>query len=306
MIICAAVMLIAVIHGISTARQESRYVKDEEGSIRGLQIDPKKAVLSFPIEVTAQKNGVTVKLETVLSFGKDKQEVHLQKAPKVEESLKKVLQDVARQVENQDGTMIKLPSHLEDGTELRWSSLNTSSVPAVFLLLPLCLFFLYQYSIQKEKEAAQRKADELRRQLPSFNSQIMLLLGSGLIFHDAFARVSEGYRKQNNKGYLAQVVQEIYRETEETGSSLVTVLTRYSKEIGVREFSRISGIIADNQRKGVNLKDKLESESELLWNQRKKLAEEKGRAAETKLSFPLAILLLVLVMITASPAILQM
>jgi len=44
----------------------------------------------------------------------------------------------------------------------------------------------------------------------------------------------------------------------------------------------------------------------LLWEQRKKLAEERGRAAETKMAFPLAILLLVLILITAAPAMLQM
>ena len=65
-------------------------------------------------------------------------------------------------------------------------------------------------------------------------------------------------------------------------------------------------IITDNQFKGVDLSDKLESERDLLWEQRKKLAEERGRAAETKMAFPLAILLLVLILITAAPAMLQM
>ena len=37
--------------------------------------------------------------------------------------------------------------------------------------------------------------------------------------------------------------------------------------------------------------EKLESESDILWTQRKKIAEEKGRIAETKLTFPLALLL---------------
>ena len=52
--------------------------------------------------------------------------------------------------------------------------------------------------------------------------------------------------------------------------------------------------------------EKLESESDILWTQRKKIAEEKGRIAETKLTFPLALLLLVLILITAAPAIMEM
>lgn len=305
-LICTSVILIAVVQGISTTRHDDRYVRDKEGVICALRIDSEKEALSLPLEVTARKKGVTVKLETVLTFRKEKKADSLKRLPSTEENLKKALRDVAAQVESQKGTRIRLPSHLDDGTELIWSDSDTTSLPTVFLLLPLGLLFLYQYDRQKEKEAVRRKTDDIRRQLPAFNSQILLLLGSGMIFHDAFARISDGYKRQNNGGYLAQVIQEIHRETDETGSSLITVLSRYSKELGVREFTRISGIIADNQHKGVSLTEKLEKESEILWNQRKKLAEEKGRTAETKLSFPLAVLLLVLVLVTASPAILQM
>ncbi len=43
-----------------------------------------------------------------------------------------------------------------------------------------------------------------------------------------------------------------------------------------------------------------------MWIGRKKKAEEKGKLAETKLTFPLMILLLVLIMITVAPALLGM
>ena len=305
-LICVVVFLIAAVHGISAARQSSRYVRDKDGLICALRLNPEKEAISLPLSVTAQKEDVTVKLDTVLSFRKEKGNSGAQQQLSVEELLKRDLQEMTAEIENQKGTVIELPSRLKDGTALTWTDGTASSLPAVFLLLPMGLFFLYWYDSQKKKETARRKADDIRRQLPAFNSQILLLLGSGLIFHDAFARVSDGYKKQNKKGYLAEVVREIHRETEETGSSLTTVMRRYSKEVGVREFSRISGLISDNQHKGVSLTEKLESESEILWNLRKKLAEEKGRTAETKLSFPLAILLLVLVLVTASPAILQM
>ena len=45
---------------------------------------------------------------------------------------------------------------------------------------------------------------------------------------------------------------------------------------------------------------------ELLWFSRKKRAAEKGRLAETKLTFPLMLLLLALVMVTTAPALLDM
>ncbi|MEG0662665.1 MAG: hypothetical protein RR472_05245, partial [Anaerovoracaceae bacterium] len=62
----------------------------------------------------------------------------------------------------------------------------------------------------------------------------------------------------------------------------------------------------DNIHKGADLSGKLQRESESLWFNRKKYAEEKGRLAETKLTLPLVILLLVLVMITIAPAMMEM
>ena len=96
------------------------------------------------------------------------------------------------------------------------------------------------------------------------------------------------------------------RRSQETGSSLIAAMESYAKTLGIREFSRLTAILADNQYKGVDLTDKLAAESDMLWEQRKKTAEEKGKAAETKLSFPLAVLLLVLILVAAAPAMLQM
>ncbi len=54
-------------------------------------------------------------------------------------------------------------------------------------------------------------------------------------------------------------------------------------------------------QKGNALSEKLEAEAAMLWQARKKQAESKGRIAETKLTFPLTILLSVLVVITIAP-----
>ena len=52
--------------------------------------------------------------------------------------------------------------------------------------------------------------------------------------------------------------------------------------------------------------EKLQAESEILWMNRKKNCEERGRLAETKLTLPLVIFLLVLIVITIAPALLEL
>ena len=98
---------------------------------------------------------------------------------------------------------------------------------------------------------------------------------------------------------------DVLNETDSGVSDIVNVISRKSDEISVSEFSRLAGIIRDNQLQGVDISSKLKNESEILWDLRKKGAEERGRMAETKLTMPLAVLLMVLVLVTAAPAIIQ-
>lgn len=81
---------------------------------------------------------------------------------------------------------------------------------------------------------------------------------------------------------------------------------RMAKESGIRELMRVSNIISDNIKKGVELTGKLQAESEMLWLERKKSCEERGRLAETKLTLPLMIFLMVLMIITVAPALLEL
>lgn len=69
---------------------------------------------------------------------------------------------------------------------------------------------------------------------------------------------------------------------------------------------RVANIICDNVSKGTGLTEKLQAESEILWMNRKKNCEERGRLAETKLTLPLVIFLLVLIVITIAPALLEL
>ncbi|MBQ3184719.1 MAG: hypothetical protein IJB54_01905, partial [Firmicutes bacterium] len=68
----------------------------------------------------------------------------------------------------------------------------------------------------------------------------------------------------------------------------------------------VSNIIEDNVNKGTELTGKLRSESDMLWMDRKKKCEEMGRLAETKLTLPLMLFLIVLIVITVAPALLEL
>jgi hypothetical protein len=101
-------------------------------------------------------------------------------------------------------------------------------------------------------------------------------------------------------------MQYIKRRAELTNAPLHMEFRAFAQRSGVRELSRIAGILGDHIERGSDLTVKLREECELLWFERKKQSEEKGRLAETRLTMPLAVLLCVLVLVTVSPALFEM
>lgn len=296
-------VVIIILQSISGAKRQNQYLTDEKGNVIGIAREDSSAAV--PLRVKAVKDGLSAEESTMIYFSEKDSGQTVKYGQTPQEQLSLVLRDTISDVDNSTAKRLILPRKLEDGTRVYWyKEQETPDYIIILMILPVMLF-LYKSNQQQEKAKIHDKKNEILKGLPSFNNQLLILLNCGLIFNDAFFRIAEGYKKSRDIDYLKETVIAISDISDDTNSSLVTVLEDYSKKLGVKEFSKISAIISDNQYKGVNLTEKLESESDILWDQRKKLAEEKGRLAETKLSFPLALLLLVLILITAAPAILE-
>ena len=308
LLVLAAVLLKTVLQIASFFSRSGSYITDENGRIIAIAREDADEVLSVPVKVKAVRGSLQTEQNLILSLsGKEKAASRKAESMSEEEQLMAQIKSLASELEQSGEERVRLPSRLEDGTHILWYRERNRPSFAACLLFPLIMFLLYKDSLQKKHSLEKRKAEVVRKSLPGFNNQLLLLLNSGLIFYDAFGRIAEGYeRRQDEKTFFTEMIAEIKKKSTLAGNSLVTVLDDYGKRLAIKEFTRITSIITDNQYKGVNLTEKLESESDILWTQRKKIAEEKGRIAETKLTFPLALLLLVLILITAAPAIMEM
>ena len=216
---------------------------------------------------------------------------------------------VARSL-NQDTTSqrIVLPTKLEDGTRLTWQQIERSSSPILIFIFSFTIFSVYRsrYDGIKAEEKAARSS--VIRELPEFINKLVLLLNGGIVMQGAMEKIIEDEEKlRKGEGtYFYQQLRAIYQKSRETNAQLHVEFYRFAKRSRVQELMRIAGIITDNISKGSDLAVKLQRESEMLWFARKKQSEEKGRIAETKMTLPLVILLLVLVMITIAPALMEM
>ncbi|MBR3785487.1 MAG: hypothetical protein IKJ77_03695 [Firmicutes bacterium] len=289
----------------------SRYLVREDGNLVAIERDSLEQTLSLPLEVEAEKGGEKLTCEVILSIKAPELESD-GKAASEDETVRDdfVLEDAVAglidEIETKKELRISLPEKLNDGTVLRWRGKRDLRFLLVFLLLPVCLLYIYETERKQEKERRRRYEAEIRKALPSFVDQLLLLLNCGMIFHDAFYRIEAGYATRGTQDSFCRLLGRIRKEADETGFMVITVMKGMAQEVGIREYVRMVNIMMDHQHRGVNLEEKLAAESRLLWEGRKASAMQRGKEMETKMTFPLALLLLVLIIIAGMPAMMNM
>ncbi len=306
-LIIIAVSLLVIISIARDARGSRAYIDAGNGRVKGIVVEDDGSSTVFPLKVEAEIDGEKVTRDATITIEAGKKGSGEDPGGKAssesvfDSELAELIQDLSGRKEKK----ILLPSVLPDGTGIIWKRGEDITWPLLILLIPILIFLLYADGERKKREIVRERTESVERELPAFNDQLLLLLGSGLIFRDAFRRIADGYRSRRKKSYFQQEMIRIEDETEEGVSDIVSVITRRSEAMGVSRFSRLAGVIRDNQLRGTDISGKLKTEGEMLWDLRKRNAEEKGRLAETRLTLPLAILLLVLVLVTAAPAMIQ-
>ena len=91
-----------------------------------------------------------------------------------------------------------------------------------------------------------------------------------------------------------------------TNQSIPLLFSEMARKYSVKELMRISTVLRENEKRGSDIQEKLERESEFLWDIRKTIAREQGKLIDTKMTYPLGMLLVLLIVITMAPALMTM
>ncbi|MDD4582953.1 MAG: type II secretion system F family protein [Eubacteriales bacterium] len=216
---------------------------------------------------------------------------------------------LAREIENMKEEMainsiLPLPEELEEGIQIQWKKKRQSPLFELIILFSFGFLIIFFKRFDQIERQFKTDKETIIKDFPDFIDKLVLLLNAGLVTDAALEKIAFDYRK-NQKGLknnsLYEGVCEIEKRMKETNAPLAKELREFAQKSGVRELMRFAVIVEDNIYKGSTLVEKLEGEAELLWLSKKKRAEEKGRLVETKLIFPLVLLLFVLILITISP-----
>ena len=314
-IIC--IILLSLVCGIvSLCFGAGSELECEEGSAMVIERPAEgEAARILSLHLKAEKNGDIVEkdVELVIKPVRNEEELLEADSEKSEDesgvtaeqemqALERELRNVVRTINKSDeGENLTLPTSLEDGTVISWEKSGSKDFLLVLPLGMAALFFVYsnRYKPLKRKENEARAS--IRRELPEFMNKLVLLLNAGLVLTEGFERLA-----LQKDSYFYKQLADINRRVRDTKAPFGQAFREFAVRSGVKELVRLSNIINDNVEKGAELVEKLRCESEMLWFARKKEAEERGRLAETKMTFPLAILLLSLVCVTVAPALMEM
>jgi pilus assembly protein TadC len=144
---------------------------------------------------------------------------------------------------------------------------------------------------------------------PSFVNKLILLLNAGMVISSAISKIADDYRAQKREDtdrYFYNELCGMEDRIRSSNSMLATEFSELANRTQSREVMRFSSVLSGSLDTGSSLAESLDRESNLLWEMRKKSAEEKGRIAESKLTFPMVLQLLAIILITVAPAVIQM
>ena len=154
----------------------------------------------------------------------------------------------------------------------------------------------------------QKRRSECISMLPGFLSQLLLLMNSGMVMESAFRSIADSYERmpEHRQNSFTREICRIQTEGSRTGENPIKLFYVYGRSSGIRELSRTAGIMAENLNRGNDIWERLAEESSALWQERKRIAMEQIRIGESKMSFPLGILMAALLLVTAAPAMMQL
>ena len=156
--------------------------------------------------------------------------------------------------------------------------------------------------LEKEKRRRRKEEEDVKKhilmELPEFTNKLVLLLNAGLVLRSAIEIIAE----EESDSILSRELRSITLNMKSVNSTFEDEFRNLARKTGLRELLRLSNIFTDNIDKGSELVKKLDIEASFMWQMSKKQVEERGRIAESKLTFPMALMLLSLILVTSAPA----
>ena len=205
--------------------------------------------------------------------------------------------------EDAEGASLALPEET-DGVALSWSASKAKAPYAVIAAGLFSALFIWLSRNDAAEKLLKKRREQIERELPNVIFQMILYLNAGLIAESAFVKLAEQSSESRHPMYRA--LRDVRSAAEKKNVSFVSELYAYAKASDSADLIRFASLAYEHAGRGSELAGKLEQERDQMWSLRVTGARAKVKEAETKLCFPLMLLLLALILITAAPSFMNM
>ena len=313
--LAAALLILAVC--IRGPEQLGRVISDKDGKAVRIERHSTNTSESYDFVVLIEEGEETISKDvnlTIQAIRKESGGLGLTEEPSRDDEIEAGLSGIINEIEYSRSKKIKLPDSLNDGTPLTWKA-NIKRDYSYLILIPAIyvamIVFVIRASKTNDKEEDAKRRRSILRSLPRFCNQLFLMMNAGMILSDAFENISCSYAdriasNEDNAGYFEREIAEIYRNDPDHRRSTAGIINEFAIKNDVKEMIRIATILTENEKRGSDVIESLSRESKYLWDERKTVARESGKIIDTKMSYPLGILLILLIVITMAPAMLSM
>ena len=309
-LVTALLILALVIKG---PEESGKLIADSNGDVTGIDRSSLKRSERYDLSIFISDEEETIQRDVTLVLqaqNGEKAGALSSEADDRKAEIEAELDSLISLIEYSKEKRISLPSELPDGTPLRWIGAKQKAGPAA-VMIPLiyaALVLIMAADAAKEDKTAAEERRAILRGLPRFCNQLFLMMNAGLILSDAFDTITGSYSgaKEESLSSFERDLAGLRDATCGHRISTAHVINEYAVRHDVKELIRISAILNENEKRGSDVIGSLERESRYLWDERKVVARENGKAIDTKMSYPLGLLLIILIVITIAPALLNM
>lgn len=204
---------------------------------------------------------------------------------------------------------MELPAEFH-GRSLRYSIAGESSfLPMAGLGAAAALLISVKEKNDVRKGEAARKR-QMMLDYPEVLSRLTIFLGAGMSIRTAWDKIALEYKEMEEKGRrrLRYVYEEMYETSCQMRGGVPegAAYEEFGRRCGLQPYIKLGGLLEQNRRNGSkNLRDTLKGEMADAFEQRKHQARRLGEEAGTKLLLPLFMLLTVVMIMIAVPALME-
>lgn len=287
---------------------------DKNGEVIAIERKSMHQIDEYPLQIELYKDGKTIKkdvnISTKIVKKKNKNIVKKQNEKEEEAVTDAEIDRIVLDIENSKKKRIELPRKLPSGSKIKWYSRNksSSSVYGIFIMYFFIITILILDTFKKNNGENKKLRNDIMRGLPRFTNQMMLMMNSGIILSDALKIICRSYEiiPEKKRSFFEKALIKANETNNDSRLSTAMLMNEFASKYGVKELMRISSILSENEKRGSDIINKLFEESHFLWEERKIMAKEKGKMIDTKMVWPLGLLLILLIIITMAPALIAM